>query len=525
MLIYYFSFFRRFVMNLLAGNLISCLSLGSLILINPLVQEHPGPLGCAVAEGFTALATMAAPLAVLLIAGDQFMAVTDPLHYHSKVSNVKFLVAVIIHWSIILIFAVTTAVVPSTRPSVWNFCKKQEADSETYDVPRIVNATLFITLIAASLLAICWMYVKISVAAHKSAKPPAPPPPLMSMKIDRSPKEDAKIGEESVGLLMSCDKKSVGSESSEGAPVAEPTALYEPALSRSLRSVLLDVNRPFPTPLCLKLTHEKDRKGLSHDDIYKITQTLPAPGLKTVRSSPNFGSSDCRAPSPPPRCSSSYMTSLRCRISNASLFKYKEESRAARISSLVIFLALGTQLPAALLQVIPSIGLVGVWALFFGATISPFVFAYRSTRIKEELCRLCCRRSSEDMSPLPAPLRRASSLSTERSWRASRNSSHKAWKLLRAFAAESEARGKHVPDLLGCPPGKSILKRVRAQSRIWGRKSQRCKFFQESSLPTDPDTIFRRNSLESVPTKNCLESVVIGSIDNVESGHVAKDIR
>ncbi|XP_053652915.1 probable G-protein coupled receptor No18 isoform X2 [Cherax quadricarinatus] len=96
--------------------------------------------------------------------------------------------------------------------------------------------------------------------------------------------------------------------------------------------------------------------------------------------------------------SSQIVTNLRHRISNASLFLHKEESRAAKISVVVIVLFFACWLPyyaaallhTALLQVwVPGAAqsLVLLLALSNSA-VSPYVYLYRSRRIQREVRRL-----------------------------------------------------------------------------------------------------------------------------------------
>lgn len=96
--------------------------------------------------------------------------------------------------------------------------------------------------------------------------------------------------------------------------------------------------------------------------------------------------------------SSQIVTNLRHRISNASLFLHKEESRAAKISVVVIVLFFVCWLPyyaatllhTSLLQVwVPDVvqSVVMMLALSNSA-VSPYVYLYRSRRIQREVRRL-----------------------------------------------------------------------------------------------------------------------------------------
>lgn len=97
--------------------------------------------------------------------------------------------------------------------------------------------------------------------------------------------------------------------------------------------------------------------------------------------------------------SSSIVNSLRHRISNASMFRYREETRAARISALVIVMALFCWLPFTLMILIHSpllgnitlphfVKQIGILSLASNAVVSPLIFAHRNRRIHRELCKL-----------------------------------------------------------------------------------------------------------------------------------------
>ncbi|KOC69308.1 Adenosine receptor A1 [Habropoda laboriosa] len=104
------------------------------------------------------------------------------------------------------------------------------------------------------------------------------------------------------------------------------------------------------------------------------------------------------------RSTSSYINSLKDRISNGSIFRHREEARAARISALVIVMGLICWLPYVILlvmknlprstgQYLPHIyDVLASSLLILGAYISPLLFGYRSKRVKRELRRFFCFR-------------------------------------------------------------------------------------------------------------------------------------
>ncbi|XP_030572037.1 uncharacterized protein LOC115770767 [Drosophila novamexicana] len=94
----------------------------------------------------------------------------------------------------------------------------------------------------------------------------------------------------------------------------------------------------------------------------------------------------------------SYMSSLRHRLSNASsLFKYREESRAARISILVVVMFVVSYLPFGLLVLLQSrlsaanftgSTQLAIFMILLANLSSPFIFAYRNKRVRRGVKRL-----------------------------------------------------------------------------------------------------------------------------------------
>lgn len=90
------------------------------------------------------------------------------------------------------------------------------------------------------------------------------------------------------------------------------------------------------------------------------------------------------------RSNINFINNIRCKISNASIFKYREESRAAKISILVIFMVLICYVPYGTSLVFHSyttrtFHYLSMILLITSNVISPFLFAYRNRRIQREL--------------------------------------------------------------------------------------------------------------------------------------------
>ncbi|XP_012526003.1 uncharacterized protein LOC105830883 [Monomorium pharaonis] len=102
------------------------------------------------------------------------------------------------------------------------------------------------------------------------------------------------------------------------------------------------------------------------------------------------------------RSTSSYINSLKHRISNGSLFRYREETRAARVSALVIVMGLICWSPYVLLSLIKNLppysdhvfphkyDVLALSFLILAAYASPLLFGYRSRRVKRELRKFFC---------------------------------------------------------------------------------------------------------------------------------------
>lgn len=138
-----------------------------------------------------------------------------------------------------------------------------------------------------------------------------------------------------------------------------------------------DLRQVRSTPNLQKQFYESSSELLSHQQ----EQTLELPS--SIQASPK---------------ALRYMTSLRHRLSNASsLFKYREEGRAARISILVVIMFLLTYFPFGLLSLIhgqdsilkeSNITLLSILFVLLANVCSPIIFAYRNKRVRRGVRRL-----------------------------------------------------------------------------------------------------------------------------------------
>lgn len=105
------------------------------------------------------------------------------------------------------------------------------------------------------------------------------------------------------------------------------------------------------------------------------------------------------------RSTTSYINSLKHRISNGSLFKYREETRAARISALVIVMGLICWTPYVIVLMLKNVTwitgkripnhqseIAAICFIIIATYVSPLLFGYRSRRVKRELRKFFCFR-------------------------------------------------------------------------------------------------------------------------------------
>lgn len=152
-------------------------------------------------------------------------------------------------------------------------------------------------------------------------------------------------------------------------------------------------------------TDQRIRRNCSARHLMLLEQEQSeSASLRHVHSTPNLLKSQDHQPNhhtvPPtvhiPPKALGYMTSIRHRLSNASsIFKYREESRAARISILVVIMFLVSYFPYGMLILlqeraifIDNSSLLPVCFVVIANLSSPFIFAYRNKRVRRGVCRL-----------------------------------------------------------------------------------------------------------------------------------------
>ncbi|XP_037036315.1 uncharacterized protein LOC119074334 [Bradysia coprophila] len=367
------------------------------------------------------LATALGSLSVLLVVGDTWCAVTDPLRYHTRVSELKAWIFIAATWFVSILFGIASAFrnemfwygVGST---ITNFTvTSAPSNSNGYRVNDnllnfIFSCTYFVVIILLPIGLVCAMYWKIFTEARQNGLRMRQngSSPLLQSALNLAAASTVVhqncangTGGASAGLTMKIDKNIPKSTTP---PTSTRRYLEIPKTNTKDKNqnVLMTFVQPIQT------TDQQMRRNCSARHLMLLEQqsgTMNGTSLRHVHSTPNLQKShdqqlnhNIAVPTSshiPPKALG-YMTSIRHRLSNASsIFKYREESRAARISILVVIMFLVSYFPYGLLILlqervifIDSSSVLPVCFVVVANLSSPFIFAYRNKRVRRGVCRL-----------------------------------------------------------------------------------------------------------------------------------------
>ncbi|KAJ8916648.1 hypothetical protein NQ315_000293 [Exocentrus adspersus] len=365
---------NRFVINLLITNLLSSILLIPLLLVDQdagvstvelqhpnntafeviIEQERPRPdvqiieqvlrpaadapdrrhLLCYFAQSTTSFVCTASIFSILLIGVNQYFGVIHSLRYHFYINKCRATVFIAISWCVATACAVFSSLTYSDS-SLWHFCEGRNTPSETVKVLNTIYAfTYFFLVILAPFAAICVIYVCIYTAAHQNSE-----------RMRRS----------------------------TSAPLHSSTDYMQVKCCPAQRTGSLP--KVHSAPNFLNINKEDSFKvDVEHQRRAKVVRTC----------------SD--------RIANSFINNLKHKISNASVFRYREETRAAKISILVILMVLVCYIPYGLTLILSSecvkahtsqiFNYVSLILLVFSNILSPFLFGYRNKRVKREICKM-----------------------------------------------------------------------------------------------------------------------------------------
>ncbi|CAH1641048.1 unnamed protein product [Spodoptera littoralis] len=355
---------NRFVINLLATNLLTTSLLAPALFGEHSAQED---IQSWVEAGDAAAAacSLSSLLSIMLIALDQHHAVTDPLRCHTRLLQRRPAALCAGTW---LAAACATAI-RAAIAVVRHLCPLEPVVQGVELAYYIVYLILgVITPIAI----VCFMYARIYRAARSSGLR-ARAHGASALQLHEPPTILPDLAEEGEGLTLKID-----------GPECSVTVESE----RKFGPFLLPPERPVRCPSVASLRNSR-KEGKSNEDLRK--------GLPAVSSAPSLAAPllAVQQRTPQPSHSGSRITSIRCRISNASLFRYREESRAARVGLLTGALVM-LHVPHAVAAVVSAVmpGLAdcartpSLALLLLASALSPFLFALRSRRVQREARRL-----------------------------------------------------------------------------------------------------------------------------------------
>ncbi|XP_050292986.1 uncharacterized protein LOC126733638 isoform X2 [Anthonomus grandis grandis] len=325
------------------------------------ISSESAELLCYFAQASTSLVCTASIFSILLIGINQYFGVIHSLRYHFYVNKLRATIFIFSSWGAALTCAILSTLTYSDG-SLWHFCAKRVGESHGTKALNTTYAfSYFFFVILAPFLAICIIYLCIYTAAHQNSE---------RMRKSASAPTNTPLEEVMEGPRDERERRNL------------PKVHSAPNFSA------LQDNR----------------------NNIRVPQT-PLPLNSAVKRT----SSD----------RNNFIVNLKHKISNASVFRYREETRAAKISVLVIFMVLVCYVPYGLTLVLTSgcirvspgqiFNYLSLVLLVFSNVISPFLFGYRNKRIKREIGRMLGLVPKQTHAP-PRAYARQSSLIRNRSY-------------------------------------------------------------------------------------------------------------
>lgn len=382
---------------------------------------------------------------MLLIVGDTWCAVTDPLRYHSRISEPKAWIMIAVSWSLSIVFGVASAFRKDLYPASFNtfgqnvgssqplnnssshpFAFENDTAWATFEAmyDTAFACVYFVIIILLPICLVCGMYWKIFSEAKQNG--------LRMRQNGSSPLLQSALNLAAASAASASPRDSASSNVSRESQQLLPTGGLTMNIDRHLQSEnnrqqltpvhnrkYLEIPKSNDKPQSYLVSTATSRLSVEHS---KMTRNLSArhlllseqsdPQMRHVRSTPNLHKT---LPQPDvipnqsqhhhnqcitvqvPIKALSYMTSIRHRLSNASsIFKYREESRAARISIIVVIMFLVSYLPYGLLVLlegrhitfVSNAQLLAILFVMISNISSPFIFAYRNKRVRRGVCRI-----------------------------------------------------------------------------------------------------------------------------------------
>lgn len=268
----------------------------------------------------------------------------------------------------------------------------------------IFSLTFILTSFIVPFILICFIYSRICAAVTLNQKRTkhgmGHVPEKSNLSCTDSNRTDEIDWEDDGGLQMEAPAVTLTRPS--------PPRDSLPRVSKSANDLLLPLSTAVHNQSLPDLKGNRAETNLLRPFLPKRRHSnVPIPDLKRSLSKHSSFSSSSRS-SPVSRASSLRSTSsfivsnLRHRLSNAGLFRYREQARAARVSALVVVMALICWFPLFLLYAlqagisvvtgaephVPALANTASIALLLVSTVaSPALFAFRNRKIRKEIKR------------------------------------------------------------------------------------------------------------------------------------------
>uniref|UniRef100_A0A1B0CFJ0 Putative muscarinic acetylcholine receptor n=1 Tax=Lutzomyia longipalpis TaxID=7200 RepID=A0A1B0CFJ0_LUTLO len=340
-------------------------------------------------------------LSVLLVVGDTWCAVTDPLRYHTRVSAPRAWALIGATWCLGIVFGVASS-----------FRGDDTVLYESYGIyGAVFSFAYFFVIILLPFGLVCAMYWRIFREARENGlrmRQNGSSPLLQSalnltsFNTQQSPQNFPNERQSAPGDLPPRDGGEYDAKDSCTKPLLLKNNLEIPkSIDSNQNNILLSLSLESGESM---RRNYSARQLFPHEDLDKLKCDLrhanSTPNLQKLTTVVNVSGPLLPLPTVQVHPKAlSYMTSIRHRLSNASsLFKYREESRAARISILVIIMFLISYIPFGILVLleghsVPLLSpsdrtLVSIFAVVLANLSSPFIFAYRNKRVQRGVRRL-----------------------------------------------------------------------------------------------------------------------------------------
>lgn len=440
---------NSFVINLLVINVFSCIILAGFLIINTHYVRAVLHANYGFAENgeerryfLDVVATLGA-LSLTLVICDTHSAITDPLRYHSRLSTLKVWLMIAAVWIVGIVFGVgsyfrgtsnvlftalfCTLIIAAPFCLIcamyWRIFREARQNGlrmrQNGSSPLLQSALNLVSNQMTNQTSFhhhhqqrCWDAAQKPTIETILEKSPSLGEGL-TLKIDENAPKVASSSlnlraDKNTMMVNGSDKRPAGTRSMANLSISRNQSLRQMFLfgvkdvdaTGQSEEVEAEAAEPAADRLLNQLNNLVVRQVRSTPDLQSYLN--PDDGLKVT------SESGCEktlleyqfrsiVPSQTPPKHLGYMTSIRHRLSNASsLFKYREESRAARISILVVIMFLVSYIPYGLLLVAGDKGylthytetVLSIFVVVLANIGSPIIFAYRNKRVRRAVKRL-----------------------------------------------------------------------------------------------------------------------------------------